>query len=61
MKQILESIFKVTIGNLLQYRKIASNSYNKIENNFYGPINFVNKPTIVAKRKIKSLPKAKKN
>lgn len=61
MRKILDNIFGFTtkIGDLFHYN--ASNSHNKIENNFYGPVNIIGKPPKVSKHKIISLsPKAKK-
>lgn len=54
MKHLFESIvgLRVKISNLLHYE--ASNSRNKIENNFYGTVNFIGKQPKRAKNKINS-------
>lgn len=44
MKQIWESIVKVTIGNLFRYRSTISNSYNKTENYFNVSIYSIKNP-----------------
>lgn len=43
MRQIFESIFKLTVklGNF--FCPQISNSNNKIENHFHGPVNFISK------------------
>lgn len=43
MKQILEGIasFRTKISNLFHYE--ASNSFNKTEFHFHGPVNFIGK------------------
>ena len=59
MKQVFEAILgiRTRVGNLLHYQ--ASNSHNKVEYHFHGPVNFFGKP---AKRKNISLPsQTKKN
>ena len=54
MKQIWESILKVTIGSLFHYRNNTSHSNNKTENNFYGPVYLIVKPPKESDNKINS-------
>ncbi len=41
MKQVWESILKVTTGNLFRFRKTTSISYRKTDNYFHGPVYFI--------------------
>ncbi|KKQ90080.1 MAG: hypothetical protein UT12_C0002G0011 [Candidatus Curtissbacteria bacterium GW2011_GWC2_38_9] len=54
MKQILEGLasFKTKITDLLHPE--ATNSFNKTEVHFYGPVNFIGKQSKGIKRKIDS-------
>lgn len=55
MKQFFENIFclKAKINNL--FHNEISDSYNKTEYHFHGPVNFIGKPSRLPKRNINSL------
>ncbi len=64
MRQIFDNILglRAKISNLIHYR--ATNSHNKTEYNFYGPVNFIAKQAKRMKKgtiSLHSLPISKKN
>lgn len=62
MKQVFESIasLKTKISNFIHYE--VSNSHNKVEYHFHGPVNFMGKTLGESRLKTNSLPsESKKN
>ncbi len=45
MKQFIESVIKLPATIKSYFRFQTSNSHNKIENHFYGTVNFIGKQT----------------
>lgn len=52
MKKILEGLVNVTAKIADLFHPEATNSFNKNEFHFYGPVNFIGKPSKINKRKI---------
>lgn len=53
MRQIFENVLKAKFSKLFNHD--ISNSYNNVQNNFYGPVNFIYKNSKEIKTKTPSL------